>query len=197
MSGLSSIIWLALQASVKISPPWGGASGIFLCNPSKKWEIFLTLSNDRKGFVISREPLSFVERKLDSKEVPVLWLTKIEGENCVYPTRLPYLHQTLVDFMREDDAPKVVLLDGFEYLVLENGFESIFKFLTSLRDYALLNNAVILLPVFGNALDEREYALLNREFPRVHSTGLKKQRLTFFSRKPHPSGREEVRTLEG
>ena len=147
----------------------GGASGIFLCDHFEKWKLFLTLSNDRKGFVISREPLSLVERKLGSKEVPVLWLTKVEGENCVYPTRLPYLHQILVDFMREDDAPKVIMLDGFEYLVLENGFKPVFKFLASLRDYVLLNNTIILLPVFGNALDEREYALLSREFSRVRS----------------------------
>ena len=147
----------------------GGASGIFLCNPSKKWEIFLTLLNSRKGFVISREPLSLVERKLGSKEVPVLWLTKVEGEDCVYPTRLPYLLQTLVDFMREDTAPKVIMLDGFEYLVLENGFKPVFKFLASLKDHALLNNTIILLPLFKNALDEREYALLSREFSRVRS----------------------------
>ena len=110
-----------------------------------------------------------MERKLGSKEVPVLWLTKVEGENYVYPTRLPYLHQILVDFMREDDAPKVIMLDGFEYLVLENGFKPVFKFLTSLKDYALLNNTVILLPLFENAFDEREYALLSREFSQVRS----------------------------
>jgi len=140
-----------------------------LCDHVEKWELFLTLLNDRKGFVISREPPSLVERKLGSKEVPVLWLTKVEGENCVYPTRLPYLHQVLVDFMREGGAPKVIMLDGFEYLVLENGFKPVFKFLASLRDYVLLNNTIILLPVFKNALDEREYALLSREFSRVHS----------------------------
>lgn len=135
-----------------------------MCEDSKKWELFLTLLNGRKGFVISREPSSLVKRRLGSKEVPVLWLTKVEGGNSIHPSRLPYLLQTLVDFMREDDAPKLVLLDCFEYLVLENGFKPVFKFLTSLKDYALLNNAVILLPLFKNALDEREYALLNREF---------------------------------
>ena len=147
-----------------------GGGRVFLCDHVEKWELFLTLLNDRKGFVISRESPSLVERKLGSKEVPVLWLTKVEGENCVYPTRLPYLHQVLVDFMREGDAPKVIMLDGFEYLVLENGFEPVFKFLASLRDYGSLNNTIILLPVFKNALDEREYALLSREFSRVHST---------------------------
>lgn len=154
----------------QIFEPLLGGGRVFLCDHVEKWELFLTLLNDRKGFVISREPPSLVERKLGSKEVPVLWLTKVEGENCVYPTRLPYLHQVLVDFMREGGAPKVIMLDGFEYLVLENGFKPVFKFLASLRDYVLLNNTIILLPVFKNALDGREYALLSREFSRVHST---------------------------
>nr|WP_240912141.1 MULTISPECIES: DUF835 domain-containing protein [unclassified Thermococcus] len=140
-----------------------------MCDHLEKWELFLTLLNSRKGFVISREPLSFVKRRLGSKEVPVLWLTKVEGENSVHPSRLPYLLQTLVDFMRGEDAPKVVLLDGFEYLVLENGFKPVFKFLTSLKDYALLNNTIVLLPLSKKAFDEREYAMLSKEFPRARS----------------------------
>lgn len=80
---------------------------------------------------------------LQSRKQPVLWISKAGGENTVFPTRLEFLLQTIVDFMRSPDAPKMILLDGVEYLILENGFVPIFKFLTALRDYAIIHNTVL------------------------------------------------------
>lgn len=108
------------------------------------------------------------ERLGIEKTPPILWLTTIEDKNAVSPTRLEFLLQTLVNFMRKTEDPKVIFLDGgVEYLMLENGFASVFKFLTTLKDYASLHNTVIVVPLTEEGMDERNLKLLQREFERL------------------------------
>jgi len=66
--------------------------------------------------------------------IPTLWITKVRGENTVEPTRLAPLMQYIVDKTDKDTA---VIIEEIEYLILENGFETIFKFLTNLKDNLL------------------------------------------------------------
>ncbi|WP_456394253.1 DUF835 domain-containing protein [Thermococcus sp.] len=126
--------------------------------------IFASLLRQRPGLVISRSPPDITRASIGIEEVPVLWITKVGGENTVHPTNLPYLLHTLVSFFEEGDMPKTVLLDGMEYLILENGFPAVFKFLTTLKDYALLTNSIVLMPVESRAHSEQELNMLLREF---------------------------------
>ncbi len=66
--------------------------------------------------------------------------------------------------MKRTNDEKFILLDGLEYLILENGFNAVFKFLTSLKDYAKLYNTMILVPIKKNALDKKQYHILRVEF---------------------------------
>ena len=126
--------------------------------------VFAYLLHQRPGLVISRSPPDITRASIGIEEVPVLWITKVGGENTVHPTNLAYLLHTLVSFFEEGDMPKAVLLDGLEYLILENGFPAVFKFLTTLKDYALLTNSIVLMPMESRAHSEQELNMLLREF---------------------------------
>ncbi len=126
--------------------------------------LFVSLLYQRPGLVISRNPPEMARSTIGITDVPVIWITKVEGKNTVHPTNLPYLLHTIVTFLQKENIPKVVLLDGLEYLILENGFPAIFKFLTTLKDYALLTDSVILVPIESRAHNEQELNLLLREF---------------------------------
>lgn len=139
--------------------------GLYICTDEDKcYSYFKALLSERPGLVISRNPPEIVRETLGLKETPILWLTKIERKGTVYPTNLPYLLQTLVDFMKKEGKPKVILIGGLEYLTTENGFKSIFKFLTTLKDYAVIHNSIILIPIESKAYDDRDIHLLLREF---------------------------------
>jgi tetratricopeptide (TPR) repeat protein len=56
----------------------------------------------------------------------------------------------------------VVLLDGLEYLILQNNFENVLKFVELLKDDIALNDAVLLLPIDPATLDTKQMALLER-----------------------------------
>lgn len=140
------------------------SSGLYICDIDRCYSVFLNLLKGRAGAIISRIPPEVLRKRLNLEKTPILWLTKVEGENTVHPHRLEFLLHTLVDFMRRNNKPKVILLDGLEYLVLENGFIPVFRFLASLKDYAVMNNTVIVVPIRMDTFDKKELSLLKREF---------------------------------
>lgn len=143
------------------------APGVHLCKTRDCNLLFMDLLKGRAGLVVSRTPRHVLKEKLKLEQTPMLWLTKIDGKDNIHPLRLEFLLQTLVDFMKSGNTPKVILLDGIEYLMIENGFEPVFKFLAALNDYALLNNTIILVPLDESAVEKRHVNLLKREFGEI------------------------------
>ncbi|WP_456320769.1 DUF835 domain-containing protein [Palaeococcus sp. (in: euryarchaeotes)] len=142
------------------------ASGLYLCKYREPCLNIARAFIDRfESMIICREPPEVLRNKLDiGEDVKIWWLTKAEREDAIHPTRLPFMTYNIVEFINKENHKRFVLLDGIEYLILENGFESIYKFLTSLKDYAILYDAVILVPIDPDAYDLKEYNLLLREF---------------------------------
>ncbi|MCO6040370.1 DUF835 domain-containing protein [Thermococcus alcaliphilus] len=133
------------------------------------------LLQGRKAIIITRQNPEGLRAKFGSN-VPILWLAKIDKPGTVYPRNLERLAHELVTFMRSEKGPKSIVIDGFEYLVVENGFDSVFKFLTSLKDHALLTDTVIVVPIMKEALDEKQYALLLREFQKLEEAEVLKEK---------------------
>lgn len=142
-------------------------SGSYIIIPEKEKEIFLSILQKRPGFIISRTSPDKVKTFFGVKETPIMWLTKVECEQCIWPTNLEYLGHLIVDFLKKDNIPKVVLIEGLEYLVLENNFERIFKFLSSIKDYAVLTNSIVLLVISPEAWSKNQWAILKKEFPVI------------------------------
>ncbi|AMQ18443.1 DUF835 domain-containing protein [Thermococcus peptonophilus] len=139
--------------------------GVYIIPPSSGLTLLSKLITGRAPLIITRTMPENVRKILNLEEVPVLWLTTAEcGDGCVNPRRLEYLLHTLVTFMKRKETLKLIYLDGLEYLILENGFIPVYKFLSTLKDYALINNTVILVPVEKASLNEREWNLFRREF---------------------------------
>ncbi|AEK73593.1 hypothetical protein GQS_08495 [Thermococcus sp. 4557] len=140
--------------------------GLYICT-SPHPEVVKKLLTRRAGLIVSRYPEDMARERFGVERIPVLWLTKVRGENTVNPRRLEYLTQILVDFMSQDDRPKLVLIEGLEYLSVEIGFPALFKFLTTLKDYATIKNAVIIATIGEDVFSEKDTALLLREFPML------------------------------
>lgn len=141
--------------------------GLYLCTLQNCHQILRRLLKGRAGLIVSRSPPDVIRNTLKIEKTPVLWITKLREEKTVEPTRLEYLLQTLVDFMKKTEYPKLIFIDGIEYLTIENGFAPVFKFLTTLKDYAMLHNTVIVVTVDEKSLDKISLNLLRREFEEL------------------------------
>lgn len=94
--------------------------------------------------------------------VAPVWVTQATDRG-VPPTKLHVIQDQAISFVRENPE-SVVLIDCLEYLLLYNDFTSVFKFLVNLKDHLLPAGAALIVIVDENALDERQKALLLREF---------------------------------
>lgn len=116
-------------------------------------------------FIIICIMLKSVRKVFNIKEVLVLWIIVVEcSEGCVNFCRFEYLFYILVNFMWWEEILKFIYFDGFEYLVIENGFIFVYKFFLVLKDYVFIINIVILVFVEKVFFNEREWNLLRREF---------------------------------
>jgi hypothetical protein len=57
----------------------------------------------------------------------------------------------------------IVLLDGFEYLIVNYEFEPCIQFLQLTRNRFEENNGILIIPILEGALEERQFKLLERE----------------------------------
>lgn len=95
----------------------------------------------------------------------VYFLTSEERKNAIYPTNLPYMVQLASEYFREAKTRGlrgVVVVDCPEYLVMYNGFDSIAKFLASLKDFAITNEGVLLVVIDEGAWTPRQLVILKR-----------------------------------
>ncbi|MBU7046848.1 MAG: DUF835 domain-containing protein [Theionarchaea archaeon] len=56
-----------------------------------------------------------------------------------------------------------ILLDGLEYLILQNDFDTVLKFIYTVMDYIALHNAILLLPLSPQTLSQSQIKMLERE----------------------------------
>ncbi|NJE30084.1 DUF835 domain-containing protein [Thermococcus sp. 18S1] len=137
------------------------APGGYMYSGSESLAEFLS-AVDGPVLVITRSPWKYRE----FENVQALWVTQA-GEEGVGPTKLHVLLEAAVDFMR--GGGRLVVIDCLEILVLYNDFNSVFRFLSTLKDYAVGTRSTLLLIVDREAIEEKEFKVLSREFPPIKS----------------------------
>ncbi|USS41440.1 DUF835 domain-containing protein [Thermococcus aggregans] len=133
--------------------------GLFFIPPKK----FEDLKESLSDFPV----LAFVR----SENLPETWKTFFvtsiheHRSDIAFPTALPLMSAKVVQYLKEAEEKGtggVVVFDCLEYLKMYNGFEAIAKFLSSLRDYALLYNGTIIVVLDEDAWDRKELITLQR-----------------------------------
>jgi hypothetical protein len=129
-----------------------------------------TLSPNAKGLCILRTHPDSV-RKRFPVDHQMVWLTKTEScstedasDKCefVSPTDLPRLNTMIKSFLTENKGG-TVLLEGMEYLITQNEFKNVLKFLQVIRDQVILAKGIMLIPLDPGVLEERDLKALERE----------------------------------
>lgn len=131
--------------------------------PVKSYDIFVdSVTHGGEGLLITRDFPEKVRTRYKLLKTPILWLTNVEKEYAVNPVELSKLYYELVSFLKKGKNT-IVLLSGLEYLVAQNGFKSVLKFLQLVRDQIAIYNSLLLLPLSPLTITKRDLKFIESE----------------------------------
>ena len=129
----------------------------------KAFEVFAGLVfSGHEGLCITRTHPRKIRSRYKLEKTPIVWLTSeaSRGDPCV--GSLQELSIMIGDFLDKAKEP-VILFEGFEYLVLNNGFTHFLKFLQIIKDRIQTRDGILIAPFSDQTLEPRELAILKVE----------------------------------
>lgn len=132
--------------------------------PFKSTEIFIDLvTHGFQGLYITRKNPQEVRQKYNLKKTPIIWLTDAKDyEKRIEPFHIMELGYTVGEFTKKT-RNGVILLDGLEYLIVQNDYKSVLKLIHLLEDFVSLGGSILIIPVDPATLNDQELHLLKRE----------------------------------
>ena len=150
-----NFVYLREMTEIKDSSPL--KPGVKIISPRK----FQEIEEKLEGFPV----LAFLRSLQPKKGWITYTISSVEGKRTIHPTSLYKITQTTAEYLRESERKGirgVVLLDGLEVLHMYNGFESLLKFLSNLRDIVAISNASLIVVTEKEAWKSGEWKLLQR-----------------------------------
>jgi hypothetical protein len=131
--------------------------------PAEAFRLFAAYLGGRRGLVITRTNPKRVRETYDIATEHVRWLTDREGssEDTIAPS-LERIVYEIEEFMSREPRG-AVLLDGIEYLVSNNSFDAVLKFVRRLLDAISESHYVFIISLGPATLKEQELSVLERE----------------------------------
>ncbi|MBU7024227.1 MAG: DUF835 domain-containing protein [Theionarchaea archaeon] len=133
--------------------------------PYESYKTFSELSKRKNSLIITRVHPSRLKKRFDFGS-EILWLSTVETKCSIEPTQLSKMAFIISHFVKTNGGG-AVLLDGIEYLILQNDFDSVLKFICSISDYVSLHNGILLLPLNPLALSRSQIKMLERELEPI------------------------------
>jgi len=119
------------------------------------------VSHGAKGMVVVREHPNRLKQSHEFKADRIVWLTRRVGEDHIDPTELSHLSMNISKFI-EGNNKSVLLIEGIEYLITQNNFETVLRFVNHMHDFVLSHDCAIIIVLDPRVLSMREIALLER-----------------------------------
>ena len=119
------------------------------------------VSHGAKGMLVVREHPNRLRQTHSFNATKILWLTRRVGVDHIDPTELSLLSLEITKFVGTAQK-SVVLLEGIEYIITQNDFESVLRFVNHLHDFVLAHDSAVIIVIDPRVLSTRELALLER-----------------------------------
>jgi len=141
----------------------GGKSFLFE-NEEEASSLFQArISAGAAGLCITRQFPENVRSRYGLAGVPCVWLSQIERmDNTIDPSNLGRLVLTISSFMSENQG-SVVLLEGLEYLMIQNTFERTMKHIHQINDIVMAAKTTLFVVVNLGSFEESQRAILSSE----------------------------------
>jgi hypothetical protein len=119
------------------------------------------VAQGRPALVVTRQHPSRLKAKGSPEALRTVWLSHTPSEGSQNPMALGGLTKLICNFIAEHPSA-VVLLDGLEYLTINNGFAPALLFIEGINEFVMQHDATVLVPVSPGTLEPKELALLER-----------------------------------
>lgn len=132
--------------------------------PVKCFEYFVdNLNMGMKGLALTRINPKRVKEQFDVGDASILWLTDKEGDanDRVMPVLEKIIYK-IEDFLNSP-GKSILLIDGLDYLISNNNFESVLRFLRRLIDEVSESEAIFITSVTPETIGEQGLKILERE----------------------------------
>ena len=146
--------------------------------PFLSYKLFENAINDgAPALCVTRQYPNRIREAFELGETRIMWLSHTPGKDHHNPTSIGTLATVISSFIERYEKC-VVIIDGLEYLVINNGFQQVLRFVEHINEQVMQSKSTVLVPISPNAFSEKELALLERnveviEAPAV-SVGLEK-----------------------
>jgi len=135
--------------------------------PSLSYRLFeKALSYGLPGLCVTRQHPNRIGQKFDLPNAKLIWLSQMPGKGNHNPTDIGTL-ATLISSFIEKNKKSISLIDGLEYLVINNGFQQVLKFTELINEQVMQSESLILIPISQNAFSDKELALLERNVETI------------------------------
>jgi len=140
-----------------------GRRGVYLVREPKAERVFSLFSDllqtNARGLCITRIHPDDLRSRYPIEGAGFIWLSKSAGAE---PSALVDIATAISDFA-SDGGNAAVVLEGLEYMISQNGFASIMRFLQKVNEKITLNDSYLLISANPAAMKEQEYRLLAKE----------------------------------
>ncbi len=152
--------------------------------PQKCFALFRReVENGRTGLAVVRKAPGQIDEFDGVSIKKIIWLTKsqktdnhtpigmialspeeVEEDDFDYigPSQLPKLYSVILDFLSGNPGC-IVVLEGLEYMISHNGFNSVLSFVQSLTESMVTKKGTLIVSLNPDALESREMSLLKKD----------------------------------
>ena len=96
---------------------------------------------------------------------PIFWISN-HGPQSISPMGLEVIADIAIKFLKQSKNP-VILLDGVEHLIFENGPAPVLRLLRDIQELIIMQRAILIVPVNPEAIEKKELALMERNMSEL------------------------------
>lgn len=140
---------------------------VYLADCNRQEEGYMAFSRlvkqGKPGLCITRKNPEKIRLMYGLSKTPLVWLTrnKNTGQQTLDPSELFKLHPTIHDFLHKV-SDGIILVDGLEYLLLDNDFMSVIKLIEQTNDTVMASDSRLIVQVDPDTLEKKDFHLLKR-----------------------------------
>lgn len=137
--------------------------------PHKSFEIFLDqVTHNIQGLCVTRQHPTILRKEWGLEKTPIIWLSNQLGKVYVNPSNIGILSDTIIRFV-EKSGDSVVLIDGVEFLVVNNDFDKVLRMIHHITEAVMENRSRLIVSIDPRTMETRELALLERNMEIIET----------------------------
>jgi len=135
----------------------------------KGMELFTkSIARGYHGLYITRQHPKHVTKNHQTDGMEIIWLSTTLGKNYVDPHNLAALISKIKSFVEKNES-SIILIDGIEYLMINNEYIRLIRFIEQIKELTANMNFIFLISVDEDAFESKEMSFLERGLKPINS----------------------------